>query len=37
LVPGSQTRGAVKMTSSPDITFGVSVTSCQRTMSSFQN
>ncbi len=37
IVPGSATSGAVKMTLSPESTFGVPVAASQRTMSAFQN
>lgn len=36
-VPGSATSGAVNTISLPEVTVGVPVTSCQRTMSAFQN
>ena len=36
-VPGSATSGAVKIAFEPESTFGVPVTSSQRTMSALKN
>jgi len=35
--PGSATSGVVKLDASPATTFGMPLTSCQRTRSAFQN